>query len=380
MVWERSPQLDDAIERYQEEAASWQEVPNTPAESTGESALTGPGTWAEIDLGAVMAALADGSLERPTPTVGRRDDDACLFYPQRVNCLFGDSGDGKTWAAITAAVQQVNAGHHVLWVDFEDNEIGAASRLLDLGVTPQQATALFHYRSPDEPLHPDAAGDLQAGILTYRPTLVILDSTGEAMSLDGTNPNADTEVADWMRKVARRIARLGPAVVLIDHVVKNPDNRRGSPGGSYRKQAAITGASYQVEVIHEFGQNRAGRSKLTCRKDRGGNYTRGTVVATFGLDATVSPYLAGFTAPEAASIDDGGEFRPTVLMEKVSRYVEIHPDASGAAIEKAVGGKRDYVRQAVALLIKEGYVAEAKAGQARRHRSVKPFREAPDDA
>src|SRR5690606_3665542 len=93
------------------------------------------------------------------------------------------------------------------------------------------------------------------------PALVVVDSTGEALSLEGANPNADEDIAAWFREVPKRIARSGPAVLLLDHMPKSSDSDLW-PIGSQRKRAAIDGAQYLQEVVTSFSREKAGVARL----------------------------------------------------------------------------------------------------------------------
>jgi AAA domain len=332
-------------------------------------------SWLERDLGDVVDGLEAGTIERPTPTIGWRTDMACLFYAGRVNSLFGESGDGKTFVAQAVVCQELGEGHHVMWIDYEDNEIGTVGRLLDLGATSEQIKTQFHYFTPSEPfgLVAKAAFAEIVTQLDSRITLVVIDSVGEAMSIDGTKPNDDDSVAKWMRTVCRWIADLGPGVAFIDHTPKHRDNPL-FPAGSFRKRAAVTGSAFLVESIRAFGIGREGRSKLTCAKDRLGNYVRGQKVAEFILDGTAIPHTFEIVPPENAGDNQDG-FRPTRLMEKVSRFLEVHPHASKGEIDAAKLGRAEYVRQATDLLIAEAYIKAEQDGRAIRHQVVTAFRE-----
>ena len=77
-----------------------------------------------------------------------------------------------------------------------------------------------------------------------------------------------------------------------------------------------------------------------------------------------------------------GDFRPTGLMEKVSRYLELRDEPqSRNEIEKDVKGKGTYVRIAIDRLVKEGY-AEAFDGPrgAQLVRLKRAFREAEEES
>jgi hypothetical protein len=80
-----------------------------------------------------------------------------------------------------------------------------------------------------------------------------------------------------------------------------------------------------------------------------------------------------------ASADDAGAFRPTVLMEKVSRVVEEQPGATLNTIKRSVSGKREYLTAAIERLVAEGFAERRQDGQARRHFVLRPYREADEN-
>ncbi|MGI8731411.1 MAG: hypothetical protein ACR2LK_15760 [Solirubrobacteraceae bacterium] len=71
---------------------------------------------------------------------------------------------------------------------------------------------------------------------------------------------------------------------------------------------------------------------------------------------------------------DAPIFRPTVLMERVSRAVEAEPGLSVRALRAAVSGKREARDLALDLLVAEGYVERRQDGQAFRHYTMRAFR------
>lgn len=366
-------------ERFRELVAEVQAEAKAPQpDEDGSDSLAE--SWTERDLVPVVAGILGGTITRPAPTIGRRDDGACLFYPARVNSLFGGSGDSKTHIALETSRQEIAEGRHVGYLDFEDDVAGICTRLLDLGAEPDAIVERFHYFSPSEPFGLVAQVHVREMIGKYNPSLVVLDSAGEAMAVDGVKPNDDDAVARWMRQTCRFIAALGPGVLFVDHVPKSKDRDPLFAIGSQRKRAAVTGAAYLVEVVHEFGIGKSGRSKLTVAKDRCGHYVRGTRAAEFTLDATTTPYRAALESPH--NLTGTASFEPTALMEKASRYVETHPGLSKRAILEGVGGKRAYAELALELLTTRGYL-RTESGQrgALHHHSQRPYREAdPEEA
>lgn len=353
---------------------------STAEERTGTS-------WRAVDLIDIVTGLCDGTLVRLRPTVGQlslSDNDAgqALFYRGKVNGDAGESGCGKSMLAQVAGAQEMAQGRAVVYIDFEDSALGVVARLLDMGVPAETITQHFHYLSPTEGLTTLAWVDLSELLDEVAPSLVIIDSTGEGLSMAGRNPNADEEVAAWFRSVPRRIADhpSGPAVVVLDHVTKADDGGLW-PIGSQRKRAAINGAQYMQRLAKPFSRDHAGSAVLTVAKDRHGHYRTGQKVAQLHVtpagDGRVHLDLVHLADSAPA---EGGSFRATVLMERVSRYLETHPgaaDRTARQVRTHVDGKEQALLAAADMLVVEGFVkAEAGPRNATVYTSVKPFREA----
>lgn len=353
-------------------------VPVQAAEGPSEGAERPVGaSWAPVDLDGIIDALQAGTLTRPEPTVGRLEGGGALFYPGRVNGLAGESGGGKTWAALACVGQELSAGNGVVYIDLEDDAAGIVSRLLDLDVDAAAIRTRFAYLHPDERLDSVSREQVELLLDSLAPSLVVIDSTGEALALDGAKPNADEEVAGWFRRLPRPIADRGPAVVILDHVTK-ADGEGLWPIGSQRKRAAITGAQYMQRVVKPFSRDTAGLAKLVCAKDRSGNYRAGQHVA----DLRVTPAGDGVALALVAAVerDTSQPFRPTALMERVSKALEVTTEPlSFRGIDRAVQGKADGKRQALAVLVAEGYVS-VKPGPrgSNLHRSVREYRQDAD--
>lgn len=331
-------------------------------------------SWAPVDVAATVAGLLAGTITRPVPTVLTRTDGTAMLYAAKVNGIAGASGDGKSLIAQWAGAQELEAGGTVVYVDLEDDAASVVSRLLAMGVAPAVIVDRFVYVTPDESYGNDAQARLEALVTERRPTLVVIDSTGESLALDGAKPNDDDDVARWFRRLPGRLARLGPAVVVIDHMPHDTDGRL-SPIGSQRKRAAITGAQYVTALARPFSREKEGMVKLICGKDRHGNYRRGQVVAEVAVTPGVEANTIALevVAPLAG---DGANFRPTHLMERVSRHLEdTAAPLTRNAVRDDVTGNNDAVIKALAVLVDEGYVERVKVGQAHHHRHLKPYRE-----
>jgi 5S rRNA maturation endonuclease (ribonuclease M5) len=322
--------------------------------------------WNLANLTEVLSA----NYQPPTPTIGTRTDNKSLFYLGRINALFGESGSGKSWVAMATCAQQINAGNHVVYIDLEDHVGSVANRMIKLGCTPQAVMHQFHYINPMAPFNTLASIDLLQLITTTNTQLVVIDSTGEAMALDGAEPNSDDATARWFRSFPRLLAHAGPCVLLLDHMAKGNETNQGFAIGSQRKRAAIDGAAYRVEVGVAPAKGLEGHLKLITAKDRGGYYQHGHKVAEIeindsntGINVTIKPPGTGL---------------PTILMKRVCDYLTTGAASSQNAIIEGVKGNDAAIRQAIQKLVDLGYIErKERTGKSGgfEHKIIKPFNE-----
>src|SRR5207249_3499838 len=84
-------------------------------------------------------------------------------------------------------------------------------------------------------------------------------------------------------------------------------------------------------------------------------------------------------SPPTAESAERAAFRPTTLMERVSRALEEAPGLSKKAARAAVKGRAEYVDLALDLLIAEGFVEARRDRQATRHYVRRPYRSEHDE-
>lgn len=327
-------------------------------------------SWQPLDVGEVLAA----GYAPPVPTLFTRADGQGLLYPGRVNAFHGESGSGKSWMAMAACAEVLRAGGRVLYVDLEDHIASVVARFRALGVADDFIADDLDYISPAGPYTVPAQAAVQALVAERCHALVVIDSVGEGMAIDGAKQNDDDAVAQWMRRLPRALAGLGPAVVLIDHIPKADDAPKLFAIGSQRKRAAIDGVAYRVEARSHPAKGRTGYLALIVAKDRNGYFQAGAKAA----DVTVWSAEDGNQVEITLRSPEANQ-RPTVLMEKLSRYLEGGGAQTGRQLEAGVQGKTDAKRRAIELLVEEGFVGRHPKGQAVYHHSIKPFRRDEDD-
>jgi hypothetical protein len=330
-------------------------------------------SWAPTDLGPYL----DGTHEPCVPTLLRRTDGPHLLYPGRVHWLSGEPEALKSWLALLVCVQVLDHGGRVMFVDFEDGPAGIVGRLLALGVNPEVIVARFDYRSPQGALR-HAERDALAGDVAATDLLVV-DACTEALAAQGLSSKDDTDVASWLALLPRWAARLGPAVLVLDHVVKDAENRGRWATGSQHKLAGLDGVALTLESVQPGGVGMVGRSRLYVSKDRHG-LVRPHAVPSSGGKAWLADFVVDSSGPFTEAVlhppkKEEGPFRPTYLMAQVSAVLaKAAAPLASRQIEDRVTGKAGNIRQAVAALIDDGHV-EVTSGRnnANLHCLLRPF-------
>jgi hypothetical protein len=324
-------------------------------------------TWELVDLDSIL----DGTYEPPTPTIAKISATKALIYPGRVHSIAGEPGGGKTWLALHIIAEQINDGGSGALIDYEDTASAAVHRLRLLGLSDEQIRSQFRYLRPDGPLVAKS-GRINVAALDVLEQLdvdvVVIDSVGESLAVEGLPPNDDDAVTQWFRRLPRMLARRGAAVIGLDHVTKSKDDRGLWAIGSQRKLAAIDGAAYGVDVRTAPTKDKDGELKITCAKDRHGTYQRGHMVAKVHIRNVDNGVSVDLQAP-----DD--RFRPTVYMERISRFLEEIPSASQRGILQGVNGKDPTLKVALECLVDEGFVNLEVTGRGNQYSLTTTYRD-----
>ena len=359
-----------------------------------------PSSWRFEDL----TQLASGVELPPTPTVFKREDGQGLFYRGAVNDLHGEPGCGKSMIAQIAAAQELKQGHDVIYIDYEDSARNVVKRLLLLGVTGEQIVQHLHYVRPSaKPSSPTSLGGWRE-TLDYADTatLAVIDGVTSCLAYAGLDSNSGDDIAAWYNTMPRLISACGPAVVLIDHVVKSKDNRGRYAGGSMQKLALIDGISYSVDMTKPVGKGVRGTIVIKSGKDRiseieehcavswGSNGSHLREAARIEINST-NPKLMHVTIarPNMMPSEDRqakrDNFRPTGLMEKLSQLIENsieEPSQSelfDALKSDGSSAKTAIMSKAIRLLLEEGYVTNRASKHNRAcYRSIRAYRQMDD--
>lgn len=254
-----------------------------------------------------VAALLAGKLpEPPEPDVLQRIDGHRLLYRGQVNVLFGDPESGKTFVALAAVAEAVNAGRSALVLDLDHNGGEATvARLLMLGASRSALTDADRFRYC-EPENSSVINAVVANCTDWRPDIAIVDSLGELLPMYGANSNNADDFTHAHTRVLKPLAKGGAAVVVIDHLAKNQDSRAKGPGGTAAKRRALGGTSLRVKAMRPFAPGKGGTALLLVNKDRHGGVRRYAAPPEVGAEQSAGTFVL---ASDAETRDGIGPWR-----------------------------------------------------------------------
>ena len=176
-----------------------------------------------------------------------------IFYGDGArHVLSGEPESFKSWIALIASAEQIEAGHFVLWIDTDSMGAGPLlERLESLGLDRSAIRERFGYIAPDGPQGAEDVRCVAAVIADRRPSVVVIDSFEATLSLFGAQTN--TEVEDFMRQVIQPLRASDSAVILIDHLAKARESRGMFSIGAQRKVAAVE-VHLEAKVVQPFGR------------------------------------------------------------------------------------------------------------------------------
>jgi hypothetical protein len=349
--------------------------------ATSDSGDT-PNGWASIDLKTYLSG--DAFRVRKAPTMLPRSDGIKLLYEQKLHWISGEPEGLKSWIAQIAAADAIEAGLVAMYVDFESDMESVVDRLLALGCSVENLSNYLSYHRPEVGVgrHSNGTADvLLAEAETFKPSITVIDGVQASMGLDDLDSNSAKDFYKWWGSFGRPLLKLtsGPTIA-VDHVVKLSENRRQYAAGTGQKQAVVD-VHIGTEVLDPFGVGMTGKAALTLQKDRPGMLQRHAgkrdegraplATLTMKSDALSGDISFVIDPPEGPRTN----FKPTYLMEQVSRCLQaVSPVAvSKAHIEANVHGRAEFKRQALDLLIEDGFAGVVIDGKHPKYQFIKTY-------
>lgn len=234
-----------------------------------------PADWSWLREGG-LSAIA----EKTPGSFLKRVDGEGIIYDRGCVHLIGDKSVGKSWLATHLAVERMDNGESIAWLDYETDEQQVAERLVQGGAKISQIIDQFTYFA--------MKGESIAGAVSYigslpesvRPTALIVDSVDASMASSGADDeNSSSGYHAWRAAIAPLTEMM--VTVLIEHT--GHDNTHRARGASAKGQQADQ--EFSAKVIRPFSKASGGLVEWTCRKNRrGGTFTTDDVAAYLQID------------------------------------------------------------------------------------------------
>jgi hypothetical protein len=295
-----------------------------------------------------------------------------LIYPGALTIVSGEPGVGKSMYLTTLLVDEAREGRSVVYFDFERRPELLLDRVKAAGLDDETLAERVRYQRPEEPERPEA---LAAIVELLAPDLVLVDAFDSALALHNLE-TTNEDVRRFSTDVLDPLRSTGAAVVVADHVPKARAARGRYPIGGQAKLGLAEAHLGLVVAKGALRRGGEGRLRIRTHKDTYGHLPPSAVFTLASHETTGALSWQIRAADEGET--DAADFRPTGLMESVSRYLETATEPlTGKTIETDVHGRAEYVRQALVVLVRESYVDEEQGPHsARLFRSVNPYREA----
>lgn len=276
------------------------------------------------------------------------------------------AGSGKSLAALVIAVEIVEHGGTVVILDVENGAEEYASRLNDIltdrteDVVQACSERLRYYAWPA--LRAEWGADDWAAALNGV-DVVGFDSSRFVLSGMGLAEDSNDDYSTFANAMLIPLSRAGTTTIVLDNTGWEGDHARGASA-----KHDLNEVVYLAKVGKPFDRDQTGELHLDRKRSRFAD-----------LPARLTLTLGGETyrAPIVAD-GEGGAFKPTGYMEKISKQIEASPGLGREEVLSLVGGKRNFASAALTQLVNEGYVRTEPDGHAKRHHSVREYREHDD--
>lgn len=233
---------------------------------------------------------------------------------------------------LTAVVAlEATAERTSLYLDLEGIPGTLLERLEAAGLSDEQLTRVLYLR-PSVQAGPE---EIRAMVARAGPELVALDSYDAALAAFGLETKNE-DIRAFHTLVMEPLRSTGATVLVADHVAKNREQRGPYSIGGQSK-LALADAHLGLTTIAPLRRGAGGKLKVKAHKDRHGWLPR---TAIFDLTSHETTGALSWNVSVEDEPGDADGWRPTVLMERASRYLELQPgEVSRSSVERDVQGK-----------------------------------------
>ena len=190
-----------------------------------------------------------------------------LLYRRCLHSLAGPPETGKSTLAYWWTLRELEQDQAVVVVDVEAGPEQVTEKLLALGASPDQLEHLTYVHYPGARWDTLDLAGLRDLVSRVQPALILVDSIGVALAQAGKDENHVSEIQP-LYSALLELARIGPAVLLLDHVAKDSKGGRYARGSGGKLQ--LVDVALMIDVARPFDREHSGQLSIVVSKDRRG--------------------------------------------------------------------------------------------------------------
>ena len=181
-----------------------------------------------------------------------------------VHHVFAATEQGKTWLAMCLALDAMENGLSVVYLDKENGAKVFGERMETLGAPPALLDEKLFYFT-DVPMSLDKVHVMAFldAVDTIKPDFLVFDSLIGFLTSAGISENDNTETETWAATYCMPLRSRGITTMLLDHVPHDAARARGAS-----RKADLTDVQWQLKRTEPFSRNLVGEIVLTKKKDR----------------------------------------------------------------------------------------------------------------
>lgn len=219
-----------------------------------------------------------------------------FLYQGGLHSIAGAPDSGKTTLALFWALQRMQQGQKVVFLDEEGGQEIVAEKFAALGATPSDMESMIYIPFPGRNWDETDISLLLALTTESSAAMVLVDSSAAFMARAGLDENSASDVTRFWSQVLTPVAReANAAILVIDHDTKSSEQSRYARGSG----AKLCAIDVQLKVTMEkpFTREQDGNLQVIITKDRRGYLHRHWDVRVRTGGGSIVPYF-GKSVPD----------------------------------------------------------------------------------
>jgi hypothetical protein len=333
----------------------------TESKATIESGLTGgalkgdsltPGKSKYVALDLLQWLSEDHPEPEPIGSGG-------IIYAPALIWVMGEPASGKSFLCLKWALDVMDAGKSVVWLDEEAGPGDTVLKLRTLGATDQQLKKQFKYLPPENRSLQIEALELRQFVEDNKPGLIVMDSAAALLANADINENDNSPVGAFMNKaVLPLVKELEIPTIVIDHKTKNNVNSSYARGAS--SKLGVVDLALNVDLKVSFSKEQSGSFEVKVNKDRAGIHAKDKSWQV-QVDVNDGNVRLSFGEPKTTQV---GKSQESDIGPKICEFVSLNPGASKNLIETSITGySNQKIRDRLKQLIEDGDLVSKQNGK-----------------